>query len=157
MRERTRNGAAIVIATLGVLLAVQALLAPQIAFTGITLRRDDHVLVVATVDPASRVYGHIEPGAIVENVDYASWMVVPSAWFDRYLQGDFVELGVVDASGNEHTSYTFPATGDTPLGLVLLVGVGLLLGILAWVRRGQAGESLRPVALPLAVAERLCR
>ena len=152
MHERTRNGAAIVIAAMGVLLAAQALLAPQIAFTGITLRRDGTVLVVAAVDPASRAFGHIEPGAIVETVDYASWMVVPSPWFERYLQGDFVELGVVDLSGNEHTSYTFPATGDTPLGFVFLVGVGLLLGILAWVRRGQAGEALRPIALPLAVA-----
>ena len=146
MRERTRNGAAIVIATLGVLLAAQALLAPQIAFTGITLRRDGTVLVVAAVDPASRAYGLIEPGTIVEDVNYASWMVVPGTWFERYLRGDFVQLGVGD------TDYTFPATVDTPVGFVFLVGLGLLLGILAWVRRGQAGEALRPLALPLAVA-----
>ena len=152
MRERTRNWAAIVIAAVGVLLGVQALVAPQIAFTGITLRRDGTELVVAAVDPASRAYGLIEPGTIVQDVNYASWKVVPGTWFERYLRGDFVQLGVADPSGKQYADYTFPATFDTPVGFVFLVGVGLLLGILAWVRRGQAGEALRPLALPLAVA-----
>jgi signal transduction histidine kinase len=152
MRERIRNAAAIVVATLGVLLGFQALIAPQIAFTGITLRRDGQVLVVAAVDPASRAYGLIEPGTIVEDINYASWMVIPSDWFERYLRGDFVQLGVGSPSGNQFTSYQFPETVDTPVGFVFLVGLGLLVGIFAWVRRGQAGETLRPVALPVAVA-----
>src|SRR5262245_5195083 len=61
MRERARNGAAIVIAGLGVMLGIQALTAPHIAFTGITLRRegDPAVLVVAAVDPATPYHGDI--------------------------------------------------------------------------------------------------
>jgi signal transduction histidine kinase len=170
MRERTRNDAAIVIAAVGVILAIAALLAHQITFTGITLSRvgDPAVLVVADVDPASRYFGIIEPGTVVEEVNYASWMIVPEAWFDRYLRGDFVELGVLEPSrpfetcsgctgtvlksGYQYASYTFPPSVDTPVGFVFLVGLGLLFGTFAWVRRGQAGEALRPLAIPLAVA-----
>ncbi len=155
MGERIRNRTAIVIAALSLVLGVQALLAPQIAFTGITLRRDlrpdGPVLVVAAVDPASRAHGLIQPGTIVQEVNYSPWMVIPDKWLDAYLRGDFVELGVPLPAGGLAT-YTFPAIDAKPIGFVFLVGIGLLFGILAWVRRGLAGEALRPLAFPLAVA-----
>lgn len=157
MRERVRNGAAILIGGMCVAIAIQALLAPQLLFTGITLRRegptlgDLPTLVVAAVDPASGAYGLIQPGTIIQEVNYAPSMTVPSRWTDGYLQGDFVELGVANSSGGLD-QYTFPATAGTPVAFVFLVGLSLLIGIAIWVRRGQAGEALRPLAFPLAVA-----
>jgi signal transduction histidine kinase len=151
MRERLRNRASILTAALCLGIAMYALLAPRLEFTGITLRLDGRDLVVATVDPASRAYGHLQPGSVVEEVNYAPWMTVPAAWLQAYLRGDFVQLGVAEPSGGE-IDYTFPEAAGAPAGFAMAIGLSLFLGIAIWIRRGQAGETLRPLALPLAAA-----
>jgi signal transduction histidine kinase len=42
--------------------------------------------------------------------------------------------------------------GITQVGLLFAIGIGMLFAIAAWVGRGNAGETLRPMAIPLAVA-----
>ena len=151
MRERIRNRVAIVIAGLCLALAVPALFAPTPDFTGITLRLDGSVLVVATVDPAAHVGPDIHPGMIVADINYGPVTDIPEKNMDQYLRGDFVELGVPDPAGG-WAQWTFFPTVGSPAWFVFLIGVCLLFGIVLWVRRGQAGETLRPLALPLAVA-----
>jgi signal transduction histidine kinase len=151
MRERIRNGAAIVVAGLCLALAIQALSAPQLEFTGITLKVEGSELVVATVDPASPAKYLIQQGTVIQEVNYAPWATVSSKFMDRFLRGDFVELGIADPSGGR-TDITFPESVAVPTLFIFVVGVGLLFGIALWVRRGHAGEALRPFAIPLAVA-----
>jgi signal transduction histidine kinase len=151
MRAQIRNWASIVIAVLSIALAVSRVLAPPMAFTGITLRAEGSVLVVDGVDPASALYGTIRPGDIVHDVNYASIGDIPPKVQEQYRRGDFLELGFDDPAGGV-IQYTFPPRIDGGPAAVFLIGVGLLFGIAVWVGRGQAGQALRPLALPLAVA-----
>lgn len=151
MHERIRNLAAIVIAGLCLALAIPGLFAPEVAFTGITLRLDASVLVVAAVDPASRMAGEIQPGMVVSEVNYTPTGGIAPKEMDAYLRGDFVELGTPDPAGGT-TEWTFAPNVAAPAGFVFLVGVGILFGMAIWVGRGLAGETLRPLAIPLAVA-----
>jgi signal transduction histidine kinase len=171
MRERQRDAGALLIAALCVAVGLQSLIAPQLVHTGITLAFDDAAppmsvpseptparaggerrrLVVESVHPASRAHGMIAPGTTVQEVNYAPWMVIPSSWIDGILRGDFVQLGVATADGGA-VDYTFAPSTAIPVGLVLLVGIALLIGIALWIQRGLAGEALRPLAIPLAVA-----
>jgi signal transduction histidine kinase len=150
-RARIRNVAAITIAAVAVLITVPAALTPRAPFTGITLRLDGTAVVVDTVAPTSRAFGEIQPGTIVQDVNFISVKNIPDKELGQFLLGDFSQLGVLDAAG-ETTEWTFPPEVALPSTVVSLVGIGLLFGIAIWVGRGLAGESLRALAIPLAAA-----
>ncbi len=133
------------------MLAVPGLLAPEVAFTGIQLRLEGSELVVDSVDPASSVYGAIQPGTVVHDVNFTLPKDIPEKTMDAYLRGDFLELGIPDQSGG-WTQWTFPPEVGAPVEFLFIVGIGLLFGAAIWVGRGQAGEALRPLAIPIAVA-----
>ena len=151
MRERIRNWASIMVAGLGLAMAIPALLAPGVAFTGITLESRGSELVVGAVDPASMAIGRAAPGMIVHDVDRVPVASIPEKNLEAAMRGDFIELGLVDPAGG-WTELTFPPQPPSATGFVFLVGVGLLFGTALWVGRGQAGETLRPLAVPLAAA-----
>jgi signal transduction histidine kinase len=150
MRERIRNGAAIVIAGLYLALVVPTLFAVQ-RINGITLGYEDSVLVVTAVDPEFYIQSDLQPGMVVTEVDRTPVADISPQRMEQYLQGYFVELRV-DHPQYPNYVFSLPTEVGTPSKFDFVIGVGLLLGIAIWVRRGQAGEALRPFALPLAVA-----
>ncbi len=152
MRERIRNWASIVVASLCLGLAIPALLAPPMALNGITLGYEGSVLIVAAADPDSEYFGDVRPGMPVYEVDYVPIDDIPSTEMDAILQGSFYEVGVIHPTFGR-TVLSLPTEVVAPLpGFVFVVGLGLLFGTTIWVKRGQAGESLRPLAVPLAAA-----
>jgi len=154
MRQRPRNIAALVIAMAGVAAGVAGLQTPAQRGAGITLRFEGSTLVVDTVAPTSRASGFITPGMPVHDINYALVANVPAKDLQELVLGDFSELGVPDPNGGT-TQWVFPAEPATPVPLAFLIGVGLLIGLGLWVGRGQAGEFLRPMAIPFAVATSL--
>ena len=151
MRKRIRDTASIVVAGLCLAIAIPALFAPEVAFTGITLERSGSDLVVGTVDRRSDATGVASPGMVVHDVDRVVVADLPEKTMDMAMRGDFLELGIVDPAGG-WTELTFPPQPPTTEGFVFLVGVALLLGAALWVARGLAGETVRPLAVPLATA-----
>lgn len=150
MRERMRNGAAIVIAGLYLALAVPTLFAVQ-RINGITLGYEDSVLAIIAVDPDYYIGFDLQPGMVVTEVDRSPVADISPQRMEEHLKGYFVELRV-DHPQYPNYVFSMPEEVGTPSKFDFVVGVGLLLGIAIWVRRGQAGEALRPLALPLAVA-----
>lgn len=152
MRERIRNWASIVVAGLCLGLAIPALLAPPTALNGITLGFEGSVLIVAAVDPDSDIISDVRPGMPVYELNYVPIEDISSTEMDAILQGSFFEVGVIHPSFGRMV-LSLPTEVVAPLpGFVFVVGLGLLFGTTIWVRRGQAGESLRPLAVPLAAA-----
>lgn len=150
MRERIRNGAAIVIAGLYLALAIPTLFAvPRV--TGVTLGYEDSVLSIVAVDPEYYLGYDLRPGMVVTEVDRTPVAAIPPQRMEEYLQGYFTEFRA-DHPQYPNYAWSTPPEMGSPSEFEFLVGVGLLLGIATWVRRGQAGEVLRPFALPLAVA-----
>ena len=141
------------IAGLSLVLALQALIEARPELTGITLRVEGSVIVVDSLDPGSRGGGNseIQPGMVVHEIDNTPIDDIPVYTLDRYLEGYFVELGLANPGGGTTQRYFPPEAGPGPT-FAFVVGVALLFGIASWVRRGHAGEALRPLALPLATA-----
>jgi signal transduction histidine kinase len=152
-RGQMRDAAAVLIAGLSLVLALQALIEARPELTGITLRVEGSVIVVDSLDPGSRGGGNpeIQPGMIVHEIDNTPIDDIPVYTLDRYLEGYFVELGLANPDGGT-TQWYFPAEAGPGPMFAFLVGVALLFGIASWVRRGHAGEALRPLAFPLATA-----
>ncbi|HEV2005932.1 MAG TPA: ATP-binding protein [Candidatus Limnocylindrales bacterium] len=156
MRERIRNGAAIGIAFACIVLGVVSLLNQRPPFTGVTLRVEGSNLVVDAVDPAVSA-SEIEPGIVVRAIDGFAVQDVLTPPSDgpeilaRSLQGDFSQIGLADPSVGTKL-YNLPDLPEPPLAFTLLIGIGLLAGVAIWVRRGHAGETLRPLAIPMAAA-----
>jgi len=151
MRERIRNGAAITIAGICLVLGIYSWLTQQPPFTGVLLRFDGPTLVVDKVDPGAGLTGTIQSGTVVTEVDGFLVKDMTPDVRERSLHGDFSEIGILDPNGATKT-LDLPDLPIPPIGFALLVGVALLVGIGLWVGRGLAGDGLRPLAISLAVA-----
>jgi signal transduction histidine kinase len=92
----------------------------------------------------------------VREVNYAPVDAIPpdGKLMEAFLRGHFFELGVdVPVSGlTQLTQLPFMPDVGFPEQLEFLVGLMLLVGGTVWVGRGHAGETLQPLALPIAVA-----
>jgi signal transduction histidine kinase len=150
MRERIRNLAAIVVIGLCLTLAVPTFFAVQ-QVTAFTFGYEGSVLVVTAVDPDYYIQGDVAPGMVVAEFDYTRIEDVSPQQLDRFLDGYFKEVGFDDPTWGTLV-WSIPEEVGTPSRSVFFIGVALLLGITIWVRRGQAGEALRPFAIPLAAA-----
>ena len=150
MRERIRNLAAIVIVGLCLTLAVPTFFAVQ-QVTAFTFGYEGSVLVVTAVDPDYYIQGDVAPGMVVSEFDYTRIEDVSPQQLDRFLDGYFKEVGFDNPTWGTLV-WSIPEEVGTPSRSVFFIGVALLLGITIWVRRGQAGEALRPFAIPLAAA-----
>lgn len=150
MRERIRNLAAIVIVGLCLALAVPTLFAVQ-RITAFTFGYEGSDLVVTWVDPDYPIQGDVAPGMVVSEFDHKPIADISPQQLDRYLHGYFKEVGFPDPTYGTLV-WSVPEEVGTPSKSVFIIGVGLLLGITIWLRRGQAGEALRPFAIPLAAA-----
>ena len=150
MRERIRNGVAIVILGVCLALAIPTFFAVQ-RITAFAFAYDGSDLIVTWVDPDYYIQGDVTPGMVVSEFDHTPIEAISNERLGRYLQGYFTEVGFEDATWGT-LAWSIPEEVGTPSNAVFLIGVGLLLGITVWVRRGQAGEALRPFAIPLAVA-----
>ena len=150
MRERIRNVAAIVIVGLYLALSVPTLFAVQ-RITAFTFGYEGSDLVVTWVDPDYPIQGGVAPGMVVSEFDSTPIEAISPQQMGRYLDGYFKEVGFNHPT-YETLVWSLPEEVGTPSKSVFLIGVGLLLGITIWLRRGQAGEALRPFAIPLAAA-----
>ena len=150
MRERIRNLAAIVIVGLCLTLAVPTFFAVQ-QVTAFTFGYEGSVLVVTAVDPDYYIQGDVAPGMVVAEFDYTRIEDVSPQQMGRFLDGYFKEVGFDNPTWGTLV-WSIPEEVGTPSNSVFFIGVALLLGITIWVRRGQAGEALRPLAIPLAAA-----
>ena len=150
MRERIRNVAAIVVVGLCLALAVPTFFAVQ-RITAFTFGYDGSDLVVTSVDPDYFIQGGVEPGMVVAEFDQTPIKDISPEKMDRYLRGYFKEVGFDDPTWGMLV-FSIPEEVGTPSKSVFFVGLGLLLGMTIWVRRGHAGEALRPFAIPLAAA-----
>ena len=150
MRERIRNLAAIVILGLCLGLAVPTFFAVQ-QITAFTFGYEGSVLVVTAVDPDYYIQSDVAPGMIVSEFDHKPIADISPQQLDSYLHGYFKEVGFPDPTWGTMV-WSIPEEVGTPSRSVFFIGLGLLLGITVWLRRGQAGEALRPFAIPLATA-----
>lgn len=150
MRERIRNGAAIGILSVCLALAIPTFFAVQ-QITAFTFGYEGSDLVVTWVDPDYPIQGGVEPGMVVSQFDMKPIEDISPEQLDRFLQGYFKEVGFENATWGT-LSWSIPEEVGVPSDSVFFIGVGLLIGMVIWVRRGQAGEALRPFAIPLAVA-----
>jgi signal transduction histidine kinase len=150
MRYRIRNAAAIVILGLCLVLAIPTFFAVQ-QITAFQFGHQGSDVVVTWVDPDYYIQGDVTPGMVVSEFDMKPILEISPDQLDRYLQGYFKEVGFENANWGTLV-WSIPEEVGTPSGSVFFIGLGLLLGIAIWVRRGQAGEALRPFAIPLAVA-----
>jgi signal transduction histidine kinase len=120
-------------------------------FSGVKVRLDGGSLVVAAVDPGAGLIGAVETGMVVREIDGFAVADFRPEQLDQYMRGDFSEIAVVEPGG-EVKAFSLTMLPVPPIGYALLVGVALLVGIAVWVRRGLAGEALRPLAVQLSVA-----
>jgi signal transduction histidine kinase len=152
MRERLRNAAAITIAGACLVLGVFSWLSQEPPFSGVKLVLQDGTLVVGAVDPGAGLTGSVEVGMVVREVDgFPVAEITRPEQLEQYRRGDFTELGVDDPVLG-FKQYRLESLPTPPIGYALIVGVALLAGIAVWVARGHAGESLRRLGIPLAVA-----
>jgi signal transduction histidine kinase len=156
MRERIRNGAAIVIAGLCVATAIPSVVGPDRTTSRISLKWEGSNLVIGSVDSAAMYADLVKPGMTISEINYAPVTAIPpdGDLMEKFLRGDFFELGVdVPVSGiTQVTQLTFMPDVGFPEQLEFLVGLLLLFGGALWVGRGHAGETLRRLALPIATA-----
>lgn len=103
------------------------------------------------MDPDYPIQADITAGMVVSQFDSTPLENVSPQQLERYLTGYFKEVGFEDPVWGTR-AWSIPEEVGAPSDAVFAIGVGLLLGITVWVRRGQAGEALRPLAIPLAVA-----
>ncbi len=150
MRERIRNVAAIVIVALCLGLSVPTFFAVQ-QITAFTFGYEGSDLVVTSVDPDYYIQGDVTPGMVVSEFDSTPIADISPQQLDRYLHGYFKEVGFPDPTWGTMV-WSIPEEVGTPSKSVFFIGLGLLLGITIWLRRGQAGEALRPFAIPLAAS-----
>ena len=151
MRNRIRAWLALALAIASIAVGAAGYVQPPIQFTGVTLRNEETGLVVDTVDPASNAAGLIEPGMRVIAVNGRPAGELGFDELDLVMSGEFVTLEVEDQAGMP-VEMAFPVAPEPPDRLPFLVALGLLAGIALWVRRGLAGDVLRPMAMPLATA-----
>ena len=107
--------------------------------SGVRLRLDGGTLVVASVDPGTGLIGSVGAGTVIREID----------GFARFHNGSRADVADPVYGTKVFRLEMLPTP---PIGYALIVGVALLAGIMAWVARGNAGERLRPLAVPLAVA-----
>jgi signal transduction histidine kinase len=88
---------------------------------------------------------------VVSQFDRTPISEISPQQLDRFIQGYYTEVGFPDPVWGTMV-FSLPEEVGTPSRSVFFIGLGLLLGTTIWVRRGQAGEALRPFAIPLAVA-----
>ena len=150
MREQIRNVAAIVVLGLCLTLAIPTFLAAH-QITAFRFGHQGSDVVVTWADPDYYIQADVRPGMVVSEFDQKPIGDIPPDQLDRYLQGYFKEVGFEDATWGTLV-WSIPEEVGAPSRSVFFIGVGLLLGIILWVKRGQAGEALRPFAIPLAVA-----
>jgi signal transduction histidine kinase len=120
-------------------------------FSGVKVRLDGGTFVVAAVDPGAGLTGAVETGMVIREIDGFAVADFRPEQLDQYIRGDFSEIAVVEPGG-EVKAFSLTMLPAPPIGYALLVGVALLVGIAVWVRRGLAGEALRPLAVHLSVA-----
>lgn len=150
MRERIRNGAAVLIVTMCLALTIPTFFAVQ-PITAFTFGYQGSDLVVTWVDPDDPIQADITAGMVVSTFDNTPIKDISPQQLDRYRAGYFREVGFEDPIWGTRI-WSIPEEVGAPSDAVFVIGVGLLFGIAVWVRRGQAGEALRPFAVPLAVA-----
>lgn len=150
MRERMRNAAAVVVIGTCVALTIMTFfIVPRV--TAFTFGYEGSTLVVTSVDAEYYIGSDVTPGMAVSEFDHTPVGEIPPQQLDRYVQGYFTEVGFPDATWGTMV-WSVPEEVGVPSDSVFLIGLGLLVGIAVWVRRGQAGDVLRPFAIPLAVA-----
>jgi signal transduction histidine kinase len=150
MRERIRNWAAILVVVLCLALAIPTFFSVQ-RITAFTFGYRGSDLVVTWVDPDYPIQADITEGMVVSEFDRAPLRAISPQQLDRYLAGYYTEVGFDDPIWGTRV-WSIPEEVGTPSNAVFFIGVGLLFGIAIWVRRGQAGEALRPFGIPLAAA-----
>ena len=132
-------------------LGVSGQIQPGVQYTGVTLRNEPSGLVIDAVDPRSPAAGQLRPGMRVASVNGVPGEDIDFMDLDLILSGDFVRLGVVDEVAGV-IELTFSPEPDLADPLPLFLGLALFGATAIWVRRGLAGEALRPLALPVAAA-----
>jgi signal transduction histidine kinase len=150
MRERIRNGAAIVILAVCLALAIPTFFAVQ-QITAFKFGYEGADLVVTWVDPDNPYQSDVAPGMVVSQFDRTPIEDIPPQQLERFIQGYYKQVGFPNPTWGT-MEWSMPEEVGTPSDSVFFIGLGLLFGIAIWVRRGQAGEALRPLAIPLAVA-----
>lgn len=152
-RARLRDAVSIAIAAACIVLGAVSWMNQKPPYTGVSLRLEGQNLVVDAIDPGASEALGLRPGTVILEIDGNEVNGVKRAdVIAQGLRGDFSELTITDPKTGAPSPYPLPTLPTPPIGFTYVVGLGLLLGIGYWVRRGQAGEALRPLAIPLAVA-----
>jgi len=146
---------AVAIAVACLLLGARSLFTERPLYTGIALGLEGSTIVITSIDPAAReaVDLGLRVGTVVTEID-GNPVDGPKRpeLIAQGQRGDFSEIGISESGYVGPKPVRPPLLPEPPIAFTLAFGLGLLFGIAAFVRLGHAGEALRPLAIPLAVA-----
>jgi signal transduction histidine kinase len=165
---RARDAAALVIAVVAVIAGFAALGSRSNSGVWLDVREDR--LVVSRVEPWSRAANWLQPGSVVVTVDNTRTFRLPGdpepvttgealyAFVGRqpmYLEvvhpgtADAIEAGATEYGSDASYYSDYIGSGSS---VALAIGIAMLLLAAWYLVTGRAGATLKPLALPVAVA-----